>query len=101
METAINIALLTLSLMGIITQIFIGLVLLRLIKEMERWQRVPVVLPETLPIVTTLPAVALKGGAVRFELDDGTRLILDTGDGAGPFANEVGVEMIATFQRVR
>ena len=100
MGTALTVSLITLSIMGLITQVAICLVLLRLIREMERWQHLPIVLPERLPIIATLPAVGLTGGAVRFELDNGGRAVLDMGDGAGPFANEVGEEMLVTFQRI-
>ena len=100
METAINVSLLILCLMGIVTQIFIGLVLLRLVREVERWQKQPIVLPAAHPVICTLPAIGLSGGAVRFELDNGTRVVLDLGDGDGPLAKEVGSEMIATFQRI-
>ena len=44
METVINISLLTLSCMGIITQIFIGLVLLRLLREIEKQHNQPIIL---------------------------------------------------------
>jgi len=85
----------------LVGQIFMGLATLRLANEIRQGQRIPVVLPEILPIITSLPAVALKGGAIRFELDNGTRSILDCGDGDGTFAAEVGTEMIVTFQRAR
>ena len=99
MNPVLYTALMSLSIMGLIVQVIICLVLLRMFKTYSQPQivHIPVVVPAANRVIAQIPATVLRGGAVRFVMPDGSKIISDF-DGDGPFTDWAGVDMIVTYQ---